>query len=186
MTPVQRKLWRSLRYWPPGLCPGYPLLRAEVWIRRKTLECRFLVICQGEVYWSCPCQHPVTWTFKDYEQEQEAVVKYIKTAVRQVDAKRELMSEVGAKWARDYEALHEYLTCEELPGGGSRTTSMLCVFFEAGVCKLALQDRQEGQSLWVSAMSLPEAIEALEARLRAGDGDWRPMRAAQQHKGKKR
>jgi len=150
-----------------------------------SLSCRFEVYNEGGVVWSCPATHPQTWTW-DYQGEKEALVSYIRKAVKSLERTAMAASEEAQKWASEHEAIMEYMTTEELPEGGSRTTSMLCVFYENGLFKVALQDRQEGLSLWSAAQSIPEAISALETRLRAGDGDWRPMRGQQQQKGRKR
>lgn len=185
MLESQKGTWWELRHWGAAAAE-YPTLSARCWWHRRDHTTRFVVVCESEVYWSCPCLHPVEWAFRSRVEEMDAVSKYVRKAVQQVEGKREAMGVVGQEWAVAHEAIHEYMTLEELPEGGARTTSMMCVFFECGVWKLALQDRHQGLSLWVAAQSLPEAIEALEARLRAGDGDWRPMRAQGGSKGKKR
>jgi len=103
-------------------------------------------------------------------------MKWIKQQVARTGRKADALSAEGQAWVDSHEALWEYLTCEETDGGGERITGMLCILVEGGLVKIALQDRQEGLSLWAAAQSVPEAMDALEARLRAGDGDWRPMR----------
>lgn len=110
--------------------------------------------------------------------------KWIKQQVESRGKKQQELSATGREWVNAHEALWEYLTCEELPDGGERTTSMVVMLAEGGLIKAALQDRQEGLSLWAAAQSVPEVLDALEARLRAGDGDWRPMRGQGPQKGR--
>lgn len=110
------------------------------------------------------------------------MAKFVRQHVAAGAAKRDAMSATAAQWAASHPAIWEYLTLDTLDDGKERVTSMLCVFYEAGVVKVALQDRQEGLSLWVSSQSIPEALEALESRLQAGDGEWRQSRGQQQQR----
>lgn len=81
----------------------------------------------------------------------------------------------GLKFHKEHEAVSEFLTLTEHTGGAKRQTSMLLVLWEEGYFKVALQDRDAEKSLWVSALSIPEALAALEGHLRAGTGVWRNM-----------
>jgi len=74
-------------------------------------------------------------------------------------------------------SLLEYLTSVLFEDGSERETSTLLVFTEDGRWKVALNDRQEGRSLWVSGSSFFGALLALEEQLCTGEGDWRVNRA---------
>jgi len=115
------------------------------------------------------------------------VAKFVRRAVGAAGVIREQASAAGVNWVAAHPAIWEYLTLAEDDSGDVRETSMLCVFVEDGLVKMALQDRQEGQSLWVSSASLVEAFAALERRLVDGTGEWRQSRhAAKARGGKKR
>lgn len=184
MEDYQGREWLTIRRWHSPV-DEYWRLNAEVRMSRIDLQCRFCVVMDRRVIWSAPAVHPSAWSWS-WQEEAIAVAKFIRKAVAAVNGQAAALSAAGQAWAEKHEAIVEYMTCEELPGGGARVTSMLCVFWEAGLYKVALQDRQEGLSLWASAQSIPEALEALEGRLRAGDGDWRPMRGQRPAGGRKR
>ncbi len=114
------------------------------------------------------------------------MAKFVRKAVASVDRRNAALSDEAEKWREAHPAIDEYMTLETCDDGSPRVVSMLCMFWEAGTFKVALQDRQEGVSLWSAAQSIIEALDALEARLQAGDGDWRPMRGATPTKSKKR
>jgi hypothetical protein len=156
--------------------PEYPCLNARVVHDRVADEFFFEVYGDLGLYWRCRSAAPCLWDL-DWKEERDMVAKWVRKAVHRVGAAKEAASVAAVAWQGEHPALHEYLTLEEGDGGEDRQTSMLCIFFEGGLFKIALQDRQEGQSLWVTAQSLPEALTALEQRLQGGDGDWRPMRA---------
>lgn len=67
----------------------------------------------------------------------------------------------------------EYLTLARYDDGSSRKLSALSVFVEDGSLKIALNDKDAQRSLYVAGMTLRDALEALEAKLSAGEGDWR-------------
>lgn len=176
--------WRMLRWWK-GANERYPDLGAEVRVHMPTGRCAFIVIGPVGVIWSCPASHPVTWNLTPAE-EYELVSKYIQKAVESIQRRQAAASSETLTWAGAHPALWEYLTVDAFDDGAPREVSMLLVFVEDGRFKVALQDRQEGQSLWATAESLGAALGALESHLRAGTGDWRRMRGQQGKKGGKR
>jgi len=157
-------------------CSEQPTLSARVDMDRRSGECVFVVYNDRGDLWSCKSVHPAS-VKTTYEREVEAVAKFIRKAVASLEKKADRLSERAKAWVDEHPAITEFMTLETNDDGSERTTSMLCVFYEAGIYKIALQDRQEGQSLWVSSQSIPEALDALESILQSGDGDWRPMRA---------
>jgi len=171
------KGWRPIR-WERDVIEGNPYASLVVWMDRENPFCIGALSCCGRLVWAYPILHPI-----DVERSgvswSDFVSKWIQRQVERTGKKADALSEAGQKWVEAHEALWEYMTCDEMPDGGERMTSMLVILTENGMVKAALQDRQEGLSLWAAAQSVPEVLDALEARLRAGDGDWRPMRGQQ-------
>lgn len=166
--------WWEVRLWRVP-CSEYPMLWAHLWMDLKSGDCRFVVTSDLGIYWECPSTHPSQYE-TDARWEEYLVAKYVRKAVEIVSRRAEKANAEGVAWQNTFEAIWEYLSLEEDDDGVHRQTGMLCIFYEEGVVKIALQDRQEGRSLWAAAPSIPEALRALEARLRAGDGDWRASR----------
>jgi len=174
--------WRSIWYEKGvlGICPWIDL---EVWMAPGGSPCVGTLVVCGRVWWAAEVPHKCQWG-DDWPRQRAFIVKWIKQQVAAAGQKKLALSEQGQAWVDAHEALWEYLTCDMMPDGSERLTSMLCVLVEGGMVKAALQDRQEGLSLWAAAQSIPEVLDALEARLRAGDGDWRPMRGQAPTKGR--
>lgn len=176
--------WREWRHWPIP-ASECPMLDAHLWVHSRTGDARFVVTSDLGLYYWCPAEHPVRWGLT-HEQETVLVAKFVRSAVRRSEQAAMQKSSAGVLWESAHPAIWEYLTLDVDDEGQERVTSMLCVFVESGVVKIALQDRQEGQSLWVASASLVEALAALEARLQAGDGEWRQSRGQQAQKSKTR
>lgn len=77
------------------------------------------------------------------------------------------------KWAKDFPAIHEYLTVAPGDSGNAAKTATLTIFSEAGMFKICLNDRAEGYSAFASGETVTEALEALEGQLSSGNTDWR-------------
>ena len=77
------------------------------------------------------------------------------------------------RWVGECPALAEYLFTSRDDQGKIRQRATLLVFYEDGLCKVCLNDRASGASLWRSGESFEAAIRALEHSLQRGDGDWR-------------
>lgn len=73
----------------------------------------------------------------------------------------------------DNPLLFEYLTSTTFGDGSERETSTLLLFASGGVWKGCLNDRAEGQALWVSGASVGDVLEALERALDTTSPDWR-------------
>lgn len=69
--------------------------------------------------------------------------------------------------------LLEYLRDEQYADGTPRERATLTVFVEGGLCKVCLNDRQEGATAWASAGSLEDVLSLLEDRLAKGSAEWR-------------
>lgn len=78
--------------------------------------------------------------------------------------------------AGDCPCVHALLTCPVGPEGRPRRTASLLVFFEDGVWKGVLHDREMGRQLWVTSRWYVDLVVALEERLTADPIDWRRAR----------
>jgi hypothetical protein len=123
----------------------------------------------------CVVPHPAAWV-GSHESRLEVVMQYVRKLVADETSRRVVRGKAAEAWVKAHPALWEYLTVDRYEDGSPRQPSMLCLFCEDGFIKLALQDRQEGRSLWVSAESIPEAVELLEGNLSEGRGEWRRSR----------
>lgn len=178
-----RPRWRLSCQWGCA-ATEYPALHARLYFDSWSGESRFVVVHLDGYYWSCKAAHRSKWQLT-LEQEHAIVATYIRKAVQQTEKKLEKVAAEAAGWAAAHAALWEYMTVDSFEDGAPRERSMLLVFVEDGRFKVALQDRQEGRSLWAGADSISEALRALESALKSGNGDWRQMKGAYQ-KGKKR
>jgi hypothetical protein len=161
------------------------LVHASLFVNVESGLCVFCVHTRSQHLASWPAFHPVVW--EDRLSEVRSVVgKFVRRAVERVATARQQASTEGKLWESVHPAIQEYLTEANHDDGSPRETSMLCIFVEDGFVKLSLQDREEGRSMWVSAPSLPEALNALERNLQDGVGEWRLSSRGASQKGKKR
>jgi len=108
-----------------------------------------------------------------WESWQGVVMAFVKKVAAADQKTAGVPSPEGDKWVRAYPALWEYLTLTEYEDKTTRVTSTLLVFIEEGVVKACLNDRDASRTLWVSGPSVPDTLKALDALLRAGEGEWR-------------
>lgn len=87
--------------------------------------------------------------------------------------KRVATSKEATQWAGKHPALYEYMTAVTYPDGGQRKTSTLLLFWEDGIWKGCLKDRDAGRSLWVTAGSPQEVLADLEVTLQSDVAEWR-------------
>jgi len=104
------------------------------------------------------------------------MAQFVRKVVENDSKRRATLDSQGQEWAANHPAIWEYLTLEQHDDGSVRQRSMLMVLVEDGVCKVCVQDRDQGKSLWVSSSSITGALAALESHLQGGTGDWRQMR----------
>lgn len=76
-------------------------------------------------------------------------------------------------FAKKFPAVWEYLTAPAYPDGEARDLSALTVFWEEGVCKMVLNDRDNERSMWASAPTFQECLLSLNKRLSGADEPWR-------------
>lgn len=78
-----------------------------------------------------------------------------------------------ADFAKDYPALHEYLTEVLTSAGELRQTASLSIFTQDGCFKAYLNDKETGMSLAAAGDSFTGLLEALEAMLQSPATPWR-------------
>ena len=83
----------------------------------------------------------------------------------------------------DYPLLWEMLTATRYPDGSARRTSSLTIFVDEGMCKVCLNDRDNGLTGWSAARDVLEALGSMEGALAADTVGWRESGAT---KGKRR
>lgn len=88
------------------------------------------------------------------------------SAVKSFDA-------AGDDLLRSKPLLMEHLSCAQWEEGGTRKTSTLLLFVDAGTLKACLNDRSVGRAAFVSANSLRGLLDALEAGLMEDALEWR-------------
>lgn len=85
--------------------------------------------------------------------------------------------EAGGLFAEDYSAVAEFLLMAHWPDtGATRQTGSVLFFVDAGACKVRLQDNDAGECAFFSGATFAEALRASDSALRAGAGDWRPLK----------
>jgi hypothetical protein len=77
------------------------------------------------------------------------------------------------EWANSLPLLVEYLCSQKYDDGSKRERSTVTLFVEDGSVKLALNDRGEKRSLYVSSDSVDGAFSLLELALAADHPPWR-------------
>lgn len=70
--------------------------------------------------------------------------------------------------------LLSYLQEETYEDGSKRELASVAVFVERGWVKVALNDKDQRRSLYITSESLSGALEALEMAIQDDKGDWRP------------
>lgn len=72
-----------------------------------------------------------------------------------------------------YPGIWEYMVETAWDDGKPRRTSTLTVFCEDGVVKVCLSDRELDKTTWASGTSLADCLAAMEAKMQAGETEWR-------------
>lgn len=85
------------------------------------------------------------------------------------------------KFGKQFPAITEFLTVSVLGDGQTRTPSSITMFFEEGLFKLCLSERDRNLTLWATGPTLQDAFKTLEGRLSSPRPEWRRGR---QQKGK--
>jgi len=98
---------------------------------------------------------------------------FVRRNVSQTGADGSLPPE-GGDFGSRWPAIWEYLSLDRWEDGKVRQTSTLQLFTDRGAAKVCLKDRDGSMNCWVSGRDPFEALEALEAVLRAGTAEWVP------------
>lgn len=97
--------------------------------------------------------------------------------MKRPDAPTPRLIVVGSFPEKSWEAKHPeimaFLTDVSYDDGTPRELSTVALFTEDGAFKVALNDKDMKRSLYVSGDSAMTALDALEAVLKRGGGDWR-------------
>jgi hypothetical protein len=162
----------------PGLClwrMGDGPLCAEV--LQKGRESRLVIWNEDSrrVLWDGPIPHPRVWGLSQMEA-LVCMATYVRKVIEEERERRSRPSGDVAVWAGAYPALWEFLTLDRYDDGQQRLTAMLIMFVEEDAFKVALQDRQEGRSTWVTADTPNNALVLLEGNLASGKAEWRKMK----------
>lgn len=113
------------------------------------------------------------WCLGYLSELREPAMKYLKQVASSA-AKKVGPLTAEAKALKDrLAALHEYCESVTWPDGRERVTSSVSLFTDGGVWKACLNDRDGELVLFAAEGSMLGVLDALEATLRAGTGDWR-------------
>lgn len=77
------------------------------------------------------------------------------------------------QFIKKFPTVYEYLVTSKWDDGSERESSTLSVFVEDGMLKIALNDRDQHRSLYVSAETLQGALAALEKAVSGSMPEWR-------------
>lgn len=75
--------------------------------------------------------------------------------------------------AKRWPALFEFLVDTAWEDGASRETGTMLVCCDGGLCKAWLNDRETGDTTWLSAGTLLGLLDAVEVALRDPETEWR-------------
>jgi len=96
--------------------------------------------------------------------------------LKKVEAESTLSKSGGSldpEFARQYPALHEYMTADVYPSGESRQRSTVSIFVEDGTWKACLNEKEQGLVLFVAEDRFGTLVEALELLLQEDSVPWR-------------
>ena len=113
------------------------------------------------------------------------MAQFVKRAEQARDAAKTGERASDAAFRARYPALYEWLSLDQYDDGQPRETATLLVFLDDGAFKVCLNDRDQGRSLWATGGSFDASLQALEAFLATGEGDWRSSGQGRQKKGRK-
>lgn len=84
--------------------------------------------------------------------------------------------EVDLVWMEDHPAIVEYLTETKWSDGRARSTATVLLFFDSGMWKVCLNDRDGERCTFVSGAGPMTALDSLEGQLQEGRVEWRPAK----------
>ena len=80
-------------------------------------------------------------------------------------------------WADSFPGIWEVLSAPLDPSGKPRVGGTLTLFISDGYVKLCCNERHVAKTCFVTALSVGQALEALEKGLQGGTLDWRTVKA---------
>ena len=78
-----------------------------------------------------------------------------------------------AAFVKEFPALHEFLTVTKWDEDTRRITGSMNCFFEDGVYKLCLSDRDQGYVAFVTVDDPVDGLRLVESQMRDGTIEWR-------------
>lgn len=117
-----------------------------------------------------PIEH---WESLTMENKSEVAARLIRKATEQLRAPPGGHPCSDSELEKECPTLTAFLTYTGEPGKRVRKTATVTVFFEDGVFKAAMKDREEERSLWASSDTLAGLWGGLEERLNAEPVEWR-------------
>jgi len=113
------------------------------------------------------------WWLLSANERTALVASFLRKASDDSKARVAASSDRDSAFRARFPALTEWLSADTYPEGGARETSTLLFFVEGGQWKGCLNDRDQKRGLWSSGASLDDVLEAIEACLQSGGGEWR-------------
>jgi len=83
-------------------------------------------------------------------------------------------------------ALAEFLAADKWGDGADRVPGTILIFVDAGTLKACINDKDQDAVAFLTARTMQELLESIEAGLRSGKLDWRAQRAPGGRGGKRR
>jgi hypothetical protein len=87
-------------------------------------------------------------------------------------------TEMDELWLSEHPALAEWMTMMQWSDGRPRETSTVLLFFDTGMWKACLNDRDAGRVAFVSGASPASVLGLLDTQLQESAVEWRSSRAS--------
>lgn len=79
-------------------------------------------------------------------------------------------------WGDQFPVLFDYLTATTWEGGEPRETANLTLFWQDGMFKVCIHDKDLNRVLFVAGASVLEALSRADRDIESGRADWRPSK----------
>lgn len=173
---------RSGRETPRRLRPRSSVFEAETGAHRLSVTCSAnrVMVCvyhrwSGQLvrYFSLP-KHDVAELRR--EEQEEILMSFLRKVA--AEEKRQPGNRLADSKdiLKDMPAMAEHLTSGTFPDGTERQGSTLLIFCEDGFWKAMINDREAGMTLWTTAESFYDLLQAVEERLQDPKAEWRRPR----------
>lgn len=127
-----------------------------------------------------------SWLYRDLwnQYEGDPMAKFLKNVKTAKKVEKDAPYAASDKeFQKTHPAIVEFMTLRKDDAGSARQTSSLLIFCEDGQWKCCLCEREEELTLWASADTLAELLEALEAVLQSPAPQWRSKTGKRKPKG---